>query len=180
MTKVQLWAACGGADGGACAPVERDLMNASKKTFAVVASATAAVLVGGGVAVAYWTTTGTGTGSATAGTTASLVVTQTTATPTGLYPGGPASSLDLSVSNPGTSAVRIFTLTAAPTGTSNEPGCLPANFATTPITVPGAGVLIGPGASVSFPAATTVALQETGVDQNACKNATVTITYSVS
>jgi hypothetical protein len=41
----------------------------SKKRVAAIGALTAATLVGGGMAVAYWTTTGSGTGTATAGTT---------------------------------------------------------------------------------------------------------------
>jgi hypothetical protein len=151
-------------------------MNTSKKTFAIVASATAAVLVGGGVAVAYWTTTGTGSGSATAGTTSALVITQTNS-PTGLYPGGPAASLDISVANPGTASARISTLTASATAT-DQPGCNAADFDVNVVGI--ATTDIAPGGSQAFSNAATVELTETNANQDACKNAVVTISYSVS
>ncbi len=148
----------------------------SKKTFALVATTTAAVLAGSGIAVAYWTTTGSGTGSATAGTTSVLTVAQTSS-PAGLYPGGPASQLDISVTNPGTAAARITTLTATPTST-DKPGCNAADF---DVQVTGiAATTIAPGATTPFTNVGTVALTETGVNQDACKGAVVTISYSVS
>jgi hypothetical protein len=151
-------------------------MNTSKKTFAIVASATAAVLVGGGVAVAYWTTTGAGTGTATAGTTAAFTVTQTNS-PTGLYPGGPAQNLSISVTNPGTSAAQITTLTATPTST-DKPGCAAGDFDVVVSDIP--DTMIPPAATTPFLNVATVALKETGVPQDACKNAVVTISYTVS
>jgi hypothetical protein len=151
-------------------------MNTSKKTFAVVASATAAILVGGGVAVAYWTTTGAGTGTATAGTTSALLVTQTTS-PTGLYPGGPASNLSISVNNPGSAAARIALLAATPTAT-DKVGCDPGDF---DVVVSGiSATTIAPLATQAFSNVATVALRETGANQDACKDAVVTISYSVS
>jgi hypothetical protein len=151
-------------------------MNTSKKTFAIVASATAAVLVGGGVAVAYWTTTGAGTGTATAGTTSAFTITQTNS-PTGLYPGGPAQNLSISVTNPGTSAAQISTVAATATST-DKVGCDAADFAVA--VNPIATTPIAPGASVAFPNVATVALTNTASNQDACKNAVVTISYTVS
>lgn len=151
-------------------------MNTSKKTFAILTSATAAVLVGGGVAVAYWTTTGTGTGTATAGTTTAFAVTQTNS-PTGLYPGGPAASLSLSVNNPGTTAARFTVISGTPTST-DKPGCAAGDFAVSIGAI--APTTLAPGGTQAFPAVGTVALTETGSNQDACKDAVVTITYSLS
>ena len=44
----------------------------SKKRVAAIGVVTAATLVGGGMAYAYWTTTGTGTGTRDTGTTDAL------------------------------------------------------------------------------------------------------------
>ena len=149
----------------------------SKKILAIGATATAAVLIGGGVAVAYWTTTGSGTGTATAGNVATLTVAQDGPAITGLYPGGPSSTRDLTVTNPGASAVLVSTLAATPASTSVG-GCVAAtNFdavagAISPTT-------INPGASVTFPGAVTVSMEETAVNQDVCKGVTLTIDYTV-
>ena len=52
----------------------------SKKRVAAIGAVTAATMLGGGVAFAYWTAGGTGSGSAsTAGGGADLKITQTSA-----------------------------------------------------------------------------------------------------
>ena len=169
-----MWA--GAHMSGAPAPVERYVMNTSKKTFAIVASATAAVLVGGGVAVAYWTTTGSGSGSATRRHHHGLHR-RADQHRTGLYPGGPAANLSISVTNPGSSSAQITTVTAVASAT-DQPGCDAANFDVTVNAIP--TTTIAPAASVPFANVATVALANTSSNQDACKNAVVTIDYTVS
>ena len=82
----------------------------SKKRFALIASTVAAVFVGGGIAVAYWTTTGSGTGTAATGNSSTVTVSSTAIT--GLYPGGPAVPIVLNVNNPNASAQYIATVVA--------------------------------------------------------------------
>jgi hypothetical protein len=163
-------------------------MNTSKKTFAIVASATAAVLVGGGVAVAYWTTTGNGTGSATAGTTAALTVTQVGA-PSGLFPGGPAQNLTINVENAGPSdvtvanvAVTITSVTPDPGNPITSPACTTADFAVTSVGALPASVVVTPGAPGSDLAnvGTVRLVNNPSANQDACKGATVNLAYAVS
>ena len=82
----------------------------SKKRFALIATTVAAVLVGSGVAVAYWTTTGSGTGTAATGTTSTVTVNQTGAAITGLYPGGPAVQVPFNIVNGNVSGQYITTV----------------------------------------------------------------------
>jgi hypothetical protein len=77
----------------------------SKKRVAAIGALTAATLVGGGMAVAYWTNGGSGTGSATTGTTTDVTI--TASGPLGLVPGGPAQALVLNVDNPNSYSVRL-------------------------------------------------------------------------
>jgi hypothetical protein len=149
----------------------------SKKRFAVIAATTAAVLVGGGVAVAYWTTTGTGTGSAATGDSSTVTVTQTN-TVTGLYPGGPAADVDLHISNGNASAQHIATVTLTNV-TTDQPGCTAADFAVTDATI-NADV---PSGGDDYAGATTgasVQMIDTGSNQDACKNANVSFDLTAS
>lgn len=157
----------------------------SKKILAIGATTTAAVLIGGGVAVAYWTTTGSGSGTATAGNVAALTVAQDGPAVTGLFPGGPSSTRGLTVTNPGASDVLVSAFTATPASVApvvsapGDPACVAGTDFTaaaasiTPTTVPAGG-------SVTFPAAVTIAMAETGVNQDACKGVTLTVDYTVS
>src|SRR6478609_11095472 len=107
----------------------------SKKRFALIATTTAAVLIGSGVAVAYWTTTGSGTGSATTGTASTVTVNQTGAAITGLYPGGPAVQVPFNIVNGNVSGQYISTVALSVTNTTIaavvQPGCTSADFTVT-------------------------------------------------
>ena len=101
-------------------------MGKTSRRFKLIAGTVAAVLVGGGIAVAYWTTTGTGAGAATTGTDTPVTVTQDS-TISGLVPGGAAQPIDFTVHNPsGTTSVSIKSVTVTVTGFST--GCSMADF----------------------------------------------------
>lgn len=73
-------------------------------------------------AYAYWSTDGTGTATAKAGTLIPAAVSPLTVSTSKLRPGGPAVSVQITISNPNPSAVTITHLTAGPI-TSDKPGC---------------------------------------------------------
>ena len=140
---------------------------------ALIVGLTAALSLGTGIAAfAYWSATGSGTGSA--GTTAgeSIVITQTNSI-SDLEPGTTAPDTligSLSVSN-GMYAY-VGTITPTVTGTSN-PGCTAADFTVTPsvydqeVQNTASGVTLG-----------TIVFNDTATNQDACKGATVEISYS--
>jgi hypothetical protein len=146
----------------------------SKRTwilFGIVAVAAVAA-VGG---YAFWTTGGTGTGSATVGTNAAIVVKQTS-TVAGLYPGGPAQALSGNFDNGNTSAVHVASVSGSVTATSVV-GCDAADFVVTGS--PAANVQDVPsGLAQGSWSGLTVSMTNTAVNQDLCKNATLTITYT--
>jgi len=146
----------------------------SKKT---VAAATAAlVMVGGGAAFAYWTTTGSGTGTATAGDVSALTVHQTSSV-TGLYPGGPAVTLSGNFDNPNSGQVFVAAVNATVTGT-NHVGCTAADFeigGSAPV-----GAEIATGSGVGGWSGLTLRLVDSTSNQDACKGATVNLSYTAS
>ena len=120
------------------------------------AIATASVLTGG-VAFAWWSTTGSGSGSATTGTTVALTTSASTPSGTVLVPGGSA-PLVITVTNPNAGSVTITsvqldtsrsvtvsgeagTCTAPPLTVSATPSLVLAGGATTTFTVPNAVTL---------------------------------------
>jgi len=149
----------------------------SKKRFALIATTVAAVFVGGGIAVAYWTTTGSGSGSAATGDSSTVTVTQTN-TIDGLYPGGPAQDIDLHISNANASAQHIDTVAITVSGTS-DPGCTDADFTVTDATI-GDDVASGGDDYAGSATGATIAMNETGVSQDDCKNATVDLAFDAS
>ncbi len=146
-------------------------MKLRSKTVAV----TTAVLVvaGGGAALAYWTTTGTGTGSAaTASANGSLTLHADFAA--GLTPGASV-PVTFTADNPGTSSLRLSEITDV-TVSTGTPGCLAGDFVVRGLTTTPATVAAGSrGTKVGT---ATLAFTDTGVDQDACKGATVTLSVS--
>ena len=129
-------------------------------------------------AYAYWTQSGSGSGNASTGTTSSITVNQTS-TVTGLFPGGPAQALSGNFDNPNTSPVLVQTVAASVTGTSAGASCGAANYAIagSPATVNSS---VPSGNGVGSWSGMTLRMVDTGSNQDACKNATVTIAYTSS
>ncbi len=151
------------------------------RTGYVIAGATAtAVLVGGGAAFAYWTSSGTGDGSATAGTTTSVTIDQVGTPITGLYPDGPVQNIDVEITNPDASDVEIGAITTAVdsiTG-AGPGGCTAGDFNV--VSVYGGGTIPG-GQAVTVPAAATIKMiNRPLVNQDGCKGVTVILSFTAS
>jgi hypothetical protein len=144
--------------------------------------AVGACLAFGAVAYAYWTRGGTGSGSATAGTAAAITVNQTS-TPTGLYPGGTAQALSGTFTNTNAGPVNVSSVTAAVHAFAShvvdatKPDCTQADFAiggTSGATVVPAGTGVGSWSGL------TVRLTDNGLNQDNCKNVSITIDYTAN
>lgn len=146
----------------------------NKKKVVVLA---AAMVLTGGAAYAYWTQSGGGTGTATTGTTTAVVVNQTN-TVTGLFPGGPAQALSGDFDNPSGAEVTVGAVAATVTGTS-EVGCDPAWYSISGTGTPASQVLTA-GNDVGGWSGLNVALLNDAANQDACKLASITITYTVA
>lgn len=162
----------------------------ARRPLYAVAVLTAGVLVGGGFAAAYWTTSGSATGSGTVGTDAGVTVAQNSSV-TGLVPGGAAQALDFTVTNnSATTNVQISSVVIG-FGTFGA-GCSAADFTLVQPSKPSGGtpVTIAGGASTAFVSAAggtsthgtgaSIQMINTGSNQNGCKLATVPLTYTVS
>jgi hypothetical protein len=150
------------------------------KTVAIVAGITLA-LAGGGVAFAYWTSTGSGTGSATTGQSAAFTIVADTPVGT-IAPGSPGQMVGFTVTNPGPGVQRLAAVNVAiagPTGTPWVPptGCLLADYTASITTAPTPGTIAVNGTRTGT---ATVSLANTGVNQDACQNATVPLYFTAS
>jgi hypothetical protein len=151
----------------------------SKRTLVALA-AVLLVIVGAGVAFAYWTSGGGGTGTAATGTSSALIVNQTSVV-TGMGPGVAAQDLSGDFTNNGTTDAHVATLTAEIGAITGADGaCTADDYVITgsPMTVndviPPTGVPAGAwsGAAIAFANSPTV-------NQDGCKNANVAIVYTV-
>jgi hypothetical protein len=70
------------------------------------------VLAIGGIAYAYWTTSGTGSATGTTGTSTALTVTQTGVV-SGMTPGSPAQAVNYTINNTATTPQYVTTVTIA-------------------------------------------------------------------
>jgi hypothetical protein len=143
-------------------------MRLTKKPKAIIVGAAIVGLASAGVAYAYWTTSGTGSATATTGTVVGITVNETTSA-TNLYPGGPAQPLAGNFNNSNAGAVYVASVTAA-LGTLPT-GCLPADFTIAGTALVGANVASGTG--VGSWSGLTIAMNNTGVSQNACKASSI-------
>jgi hypothetical protein len=164
-------------------------MNTSKKRLTLVSVTVAGVLLGGGIAAAYWTTTGSGTGTARVGTDAGVTVVQDS-TVTGLVPGGAAQPIDFTVTNSSATAPVQISNVVIGFG-SFAAGCSAADFTLTqpskpsvgtPLAITAAGSLsfTSGGAGATGATGAAIAMNNTGSNQDACKLSTVNLTYTVS
>lgn len=153
-------------------------LRSASRTRKVVAT-TAALVLTGGAAFAFWSSTGNGTGSATTGTDTPFTVTSSPATGGPLTPGGPTQTVPFTVVNPGTGVQNLATVTvtvAGPGGTTwaDVPGCSALDYTVgTPAFTAGQ---IAAGASVS--GTVTITMNNLSTNQDACKNATVPLYFS--
>ena len=153
------------------------MLKLTRKTVAVSA---ALMLMGvGGVAFAYWTNSGSGTGSATTGTNEAITVIQTVSSAV-LVPGGPASTLSGTFTNPNTSPVFVNTVTAtlaSVTGGGVAPDqCTVADYQLDTATITlGAQVAVNDSTTWS---GIQVSMINSATNQDKCKNATINLSYT--
>ena len=155
----------------------------SHRRKAVIGLITAFALAG--AAYAYWTTGGSGSGSgSTANGVSNLTPKQTTVL-SPMYPGDSAQTISGNFDNSNSGPAYVGTVTAslsgvtkatdAPAGTCDTSDFTLANAAMTV----GAQIPVGTGVG-SFTGATIKFNNKTGTNQDACKNATVTLSYAIS
>ena len=129
-------------------------------------------------AVAYFTTGGSGTGSATVGTSSAALITQTN-TLGALYP-TTSQPVNLSIKNTGSGSqfvnqVHLDSIAADAGHASCDVSSSGANAAFTMADV-AVGETIAAGATVSKSGS--LAMNDTGVNQDSCQGATLTLTFS--
>jgi len=160
------------------------MKNVKRRYVVGVSVALVAAIVASGAAFAYWTSNGTGAGTAAADTGVSNVTVVQTSTLNPMFPGDTPQTLSGNFDNPGPNAVFIVSVTAhidsvtlaadAPAGTCDATDFVLAN-ATAPV---GAEVAVGAGVG-AWSGPTIHFNDKTTVNQDACKGATVNLTYTI-
>lgn len=147
------------------------------KRRALIALSVTGTLVAAGAAIAYFSSSGSGTATATVGSSSAVTL---KATVTGsLYP-GTASPVTFTVDNPSTGKQRVGTIslekitpdaghsTCSTVVTGGNPDFTMAEVAVNKVYGPGNAQAVTPTGSLT--------MNETGVSQDACQGATLTLT----
>jgi hypothetical protein len=150
------------------------------KTVAIVTGITLS-LAGGGIAFAYWTSTGTGTGSATTGASVALTITADTAVGT-IAPGSAGQTVQFTVANPGPGVQNLTSVTVAIATGAGVPwvpptNCLLADYTAAITTAPTPGPM---AVNATRTGTATVTLANTGLNQDACKGASVPLYFTAA
>jgi hypothetical protein len=171
---------------------ERDLVRrrSAIRTTGLVALTAVLTLAGGGIAYAWFVSTGTGSGSAIVGSSPSHAFVISADTPAGsVLPGGGPQAFDVSVANTtGQDAgVTIVSISFATSGNdvatdvgADIPGCLASWFSVTPsvtfdAVVPAHSSITASGRALPLP---DITMSEAGVSQDACQGASIGVEFS--
>ena len=131
-----------------------------------------------GAAYAYWTAGGTGSGDVETGTVVALEANQTSVM-TPMYPGDAPQTLSGDFNNDNEGPVYVTSVTAAITGVAGGDGaCSAADYTLTGALMP-VGEEVAAGDGEGDWTGATIQFNTTGANQDGCKNATVTLTYTI-
>jgi hypothetical protein len=154
---------------------------AGKKRATVVAMTAVLVLIGG-LAFAYWTSSGDGTGSGTTGGSTDFLVSGHDPIGAALTPGGPSQTIPFTVTNTGTGTQDLSSVTVVVADENGDPwlsdptGCTNADYTLgTPVItygqIAGSGTLSG---------TVTLTMKNLPSDQDACKGLDVPLYFVAS
>lgn len=152
-------------------------MNPLNRKRAVIGLAAVCVVAVAAVAYAYFTSTGSGTATATVGTSSAVTIKGTVSG--NLYPGS-SSTVTLTVDNPSSGKQRVGTVslekitadaghsTCSVVTTGGNPDFTMADVVVNKTYGPGNGQAVTPTGSLT--------MNDTGISQDACQGATLTLT----
>jgi hypothetical protein len=157
-------------------------MHSNRKKRSIVIALVAALALSAG-AYAYWTQSGSGTGSASTGSGTGITVNQTSVV-SDLSPGSTPQALSGTFTNLNAGTVQVASVTATLAsvtgGAGGTPECTIADYQInnpTTTTISGGGV-IASGTGVGSWSGPTIQMLDSGTNQDACKGATVNVSYS--
>jgi hypothetical protein len=143
---------------------------------AVIAGVSTLVLVGGGAALAYFTTTGTGQGTATVASVddGQIELDFDDLALTGLYPGAPAKTTPITAENRSSSELTVENVVLTTVNNNKAPAC-DNDWFDVDVTPAAEPVAIAAGATESVGTVSVQLMNEATVNQDACQGATLTI-----
>ena len=147
--------------------------------------AAVAVLAAAGAAFAYWSGSGSGSGSGSTATGTSALTANQTTTLNPMYPGDSAQTISGNFNNTNDGPVYVSSVTASIASVTRAAGAPAGTCDATDFTLANATMAVnaqvpsgsGQGA---FTGATIKFNNKTGTNQDACKGATVNLSYAIA
>ncbi len=146
-------------------------MRMNKKLVAITAGV-AIVLAGGGLALAYWTTTGAGTGNGTVAASNGNIALHASFDNDLLAP-GTSLPVSFTADNAGPSSLQVGTVT---TVVSASGTCDASWFTVAPVSEN--QTIAGHGTAVPLSNKGSIVFADSALNQDSCKSATITLTLS--
>jgi hypothetical protein len=154
-----------------------------KKSAALVTAGVITVAAAGG-AYAYWTATGSGSGTASTSTGASNLTVGQTSTISNMFPGDAPQTISGTVTNNAANSAYVAQVVVSISSVTKAVGAPAGTCDDTDYTLSNPTMLIGTdiatGATVNFTGASLHFNNKATVNQDACKGATVNLSYSAS
>jgi hypothetical protein len=151
-------------------------MNSKSKRRSIAAGILLVLALAAGGAYAYWTNSGGGSGTATTASPSGSQLSATNTSVSGLAPGAGSKSFTVNITNADpTNSYSATSLSAVVT--TNQPGCDSTDYSVTLPTI-GSPLAVAGGATVSAGSGSIDFINK-ATNQDACKGATVTLTYTV-
>jgi hypothetical protein len=151
-----------------------------KRTLAL---AVVAVLAVAAAAFAYWTTSGSGTGTAAVSSGGANLTVTDTSTLTAMYPGDSAQTLSGTVKNNADNKAQVDSVTVSIASVDKASGAAAGTCDSTDFTLASTTMTVGQelakDQSANFTGAT-IKFNNKNTNQDACKGATVHLTYPVN
>ncbi len=153
-----------------------------RRRVGAAALALLALMAAAGVAYSYWTAGGTGTGTATADTAQNVSVNQTT-TVTPMYPGDSPQTISGTFDNTNSGPVYVTSVTASIASVTKAGGAPAGTCDATDFTLANATAVVNSevpsGSGRGSWTGPTIQFNDKATNQDACKGATVHLSYSI-
>lgn len=154
----------------------------TKKKVGLLTLAT--VLISSTLAYAYWTAGGSGTGTASARSTYQSVTAVQTSTVSNMQPGDQAQTLSGNFDNPNSGPVYVASVTASIASVTKAQGAPAGTCDASDYTLASATMTVdaevAAGNGVGSWTGATIRFNNKATNQDACKGATVNLSYTVS
>jgi hypothetical protein len=154
------------------------------KRRGLVLAGVALTLAVGGIAYAFWTGGGSGTGSGAAANGVSGLTANQTTTLTAMYPGDSAQTISGDFDNPNSGPVYVNSVTVSIASVTPAVGHAPGTCDATDFTLASptmnVGAEVASGTSVGSFTGATIKFNNKPTNQDACKGATVSLSYTIA